>query len=127
LELPTERETSLGGGMLDFKKKFRLYLRHGRPSQQLPSPVLFPFYDFIELQLLKDSFIFGPLCRMHEQQDRVTSMTYCEYSPDVRCPDERCRYSASQLHYHCSWVSPYFSGFIFKVVTVLGVQTPKIK
>jgi len=41
---------------------------------------------------------------MHEQQERVTTMTYSEYWPDTKCPDEQCQYSAKQLHYHCSWV-----------------------
>ena len=42
---------------------------------------------------------------MHEQQERVTAMTYSVYTPGIKCPDELCRYSATQLHYHCSWVS----------------------
>jgi len=42
--------------------------------------------------------------RLHDQQERVTSMTYSVYSPADRCPDVLCRYSSSQLHYHCNWV-----------------------
>jgi len=56
--------------------------------------------------VLLETACFGAY-RMHEQQERVTSMSYSVYSADEKCPDEMCRYSARQLHYHCNWVRSF--------------------
>ncbi|XP_023932584.1 zinc finger protein castor homolog 1-like [Lingula anatina] len=43
--------------------------------------------------------------RNHEQQDKISDLTYMQFNESEQCSQELCPYARKEKHYHCLWAN----------------------